>query len=245
MLSFGLYPRTTDSDKLRRSFAQAVAEVYTLNEAGFSMDLAALPNRGVYPRPAWVKKIKLTRAENGDLTLAFPQFGSPEKFIQILQSAPETEAYDPVEEDEELVEELVEPIVPGAAEPVMDPATPAFKRAAMVKQDEDKKPFDFMSNRPVPRAKSTEAPGVEEVVEEVVETAVDPVIEEVIQPVAGQVTPAKKPSVVAEEPQNLADKVAKIRQVEVDEVKWRHAPIADINIKFAVSHSYCIRLLSF
>jgi hypothetical protein len=210
------------------------------------MDLAALPNRGVYPRPAWVKKIKLTRAENGDLALAFPQFASPEKFIQILQSAPEMEAFEPIEEDEELMEELIEPVVPGAAEPVMDPATPAFKRAAMVKQDEDKKPFDFMSNRPVPRAKPTEAPVVEEVVEEVVETIAEPVVEEVVEPVVDKATPAEKPSAPAQEPQNLADKVAKIRQeAEVDEVKWRHAPIADADVKFAVSHSYRSHPLSF
>jgi hypothetical protein len=204
------------------------------------MDLAALPNRGVYPRPAWVKQIRLTRADNGDLALAFPQFASPEKFIQILQSAPEMEVIEPIEEDEELVEELIEPVVPGAAvpgaaQPVMDPATPEFKRAAMVKQDDDKKPFDFMSNRPVPRAKTVETPVVEEVVEEVVETVVEPVVEPVVEKVT-----------LAEEPKNLADKVAKIRQkTEVDEVKWRHAPITDVDVKFAVSPLYGFPSLAF
>jgi hypothetical protein len=212
------------------------------------MDLAALPNRGVYPRPAWVKQIKLTRADNGHLALAFPPSASPKKFIRILQSAPKMEVVEPIEEDEELVEELIEPVVPGAAvsgaaQPVMDPATPEFKRAAMVKQDDDKKPFDFMSNRPVPRAKTVETPVVEEVVEEVVETVVAPIVKTFVEPV---VEPVVEKATLAEEPKNLADKVAKIRQkTEVDEVKWRHAPITDVDVKFAVSPLYGFPSLAF
>ncbi len=250
--------RTTDPVKLRKAFAQAVAEIYTFKQAGLDLDLAKLPNRGVYKRPSWVKNIKLYKTENGELALAFPEYKSAEQFIKVIQSTPEFEVDEPelLEEDAELLEDVVEPVVPEAV-PVMDPATPEFKKAALVKQDPDKQ-FDFMSNRPVPRAKPTETPVETTVVEEVkVEEAV---------PVQPTHAPSTSPidiaaafessrsaisdmrySVLEHRAQSLADAITKLRKEarlnsehsasQVNEVLWRHVPLTDNDVKFAVSHT--------
>jgi actin-related protein 6 len=240
-LNFGLNKRTTDPDKLRKAFAQAVAEVYTFKQADLDLDLSHLPNRGIYKRPSWVKNIKLYKTESGELALAFPEYKSAELFIKVVQSTPEFDAYEPelLEEDELLVEDVVAPVVPEAAVPVMDPATPEYKRGAVVKQDTDKKPFDFMSNRPVPRAKPVETPAVEEAVK----------VEEVV-PVQPTHTPSAPVDVslrhveLENQAQTLADAVTKLRKEarlnsarassEVTEVLWRHVPLTDNDVKFAL-----------
>lgn len=251
--SFGVNKRTTDPVKLRKAFAQAVAEVYTLKQAGLDLDLAKLPNRGVYKRPSWVKNIKLYKTDSGELALAFPEYKSAEQFVKIIQSTPDYDLYEPelLEEDELLVEDVVEPVVPDAAVPVMDPATPEFKRAAMVKQDPDKKPFDFMSNRPVPRAKSTEPPVVEEVVqvEEVVPVQATHAPSSIDIAAAFETSRAAisdmRHSVLEHKVQSLTDAIAKLRKEarlnsshassDVNEVLWRHVPLTDNDVKFAVS----------
>lgn len=243
--SFGMNKRTTDPVKLRKAFIQAVAEVYTFKQAGLDLDLSKLPNRGVYKRPSWVKNIKLYETESGELALAFPKYKSAEHFIKIIQTTPEYDSFEPelLEEDELLVEDVVEPVVPEAAVPVMDPATPEYKRGAVVKQDADKK-FDFMSNRPVPRAKPVEAPVETPVVEEIVQ------VEEVVSEPATHTPSVPVPSRHAEletKAQTLSDAIAQLRQEarlnaehsasEVNEVLWRHVPLTDNDIKFAVSSS--------
>lgn len=241
--------RTTEPNKLRRAFAQAVAEIYTFKQAGLDLDLSKLPNRGVYRRPTWVKDIKLYNTSSGELALAFPAYRSAEHFIKVIQETPEWEVEpETFEEDELLVEDVVAPVVSEApaAVPVMDPATPEFKRAAVVKQDSEKK-FDFMSNRPVPRAKPVETPA---------EPAAAPVVEKVVQveqsvPAPSTHTPSSAtPSRHAEletRAQSLADAVTTLRKearlnaantaAQVDEVMWRHVPLTDNAVKFAVSSS--------
>lgn len=235
--------RTTDPVKLRKAFAQAVTEVYTFKQAGLDLDLSKLPNRGVYKRPAWVKNIKLYKTESGELALAFPEYKSAEQFIKIIQTTPEFDGFDAEVDDELIVEDVVEPVVPeAAAVPVMDPATPEYKRAAVVKQDAEKK-FDFMSNRPMPRATPVDTP-VEAAVEEVaqVEAAaetpvVDVLVEETVsvQPTHGPSSPV--PSRYAEletRAQSLADAITQLRREarlnsehsasQVSEILWRHVP---------------------
>ena len=246
--SFGMNKRITDPVKLRKAFAQAVAEVYTLKQAGLDLDLSKLPNRGVYKRPSWVKNIKLYKTESGELALAFPEYKSAEQFIKVIQDTPEFDAFEPeaLEEDELLVEDVVSPVVPEAAAalPIMDPATPEFKRAAVVKQDPEKK-FDFMSNRPLPRAKPVETPA-----ETVVEV---PVVEEIEQvekavPVQSTHAPSSTPSRHAEfetRAQSLTDAISQLRKEarlnsenitsQVNEVMWRHVALTDNDVKFAVS----------
>jgi hypothetical protein len=169
--SFGLHTKPRSAEEIRARFTQAVAEVYALKEAGLDMDISKSPNQGIYDIPRWVRKIKLYKTDSGELALAYPPFKSANDFLQAMQTVPEWESaptFEPVEEEELLVEEaadLLEPVLPVEPVPTMDPATPAFKRAAVVKLDSEKKPFDFMSNRPVPRAKPVEAEKVEEAVE--------------------------------------------------------------------------------
>lgn len=240
--------RTTDPVKLRKAFTQAVAEIYTLKQAGLDLDLSKLTNRGVYKRPSWVKNIKLYNTSSGELALAFPKYRSAEQFLKLIQDTPEWDAFEPetLEEDEFLAEDVVAPVVPeaSAAVPVMDPATPEYKRAAVVKQDPEKK-FDFMSNRPVPRAKPVETPA---------ETAEAPVVEEVVkieQPIPVQ--PIHAPSVptpsrhaeLDTRAQSLTDAITALRKEahlnaensasQVNEIMWRHVPLTDNDIKFAVS----------
>lgn len=265
--SFGMNKRTTDPVKLRKAFAQAVAEVYTLKQAGLDLDLSKLPNRGVYKRPNWVKNIKLYRTESGELALAFPEYKSAEHFLKVIQDTPDFDAFEPeaLEEDELLVEDVVEPVVPEASTtvPVMDPATPEFKRAAVVKQDPEKT-FDFMSNRPVPRAKPVETP-VATSAETVAEA---PIVEEIVQveealPVQPTHTPSSStPSRHADfdtRAQTLTDAITQLRKEahlnsentasQVNEVMWRHVPLTDNDVKFAVSHhsttvTFTLRMLT-
>ncbi|KAJ4342250.1 hypothetical protein N0V87_001236 [Didymella glomerata] len=242
--NFGVNKRVTDPVKLRKAFGQAVAEVYTLKQAGLDLDLSKLPNQGVYKRPSWVKDIKLHNTASGELALAFPEYRSAEQFLKVIQAVPEWDAFEPetLEEDELLVEDVVAPVVPEAV-PVMDPATPEFKRAAIVKQDPEKM-FDFMSNRPVPRAKPAETP---------VETAEVPVVEEVVQVEEKVlVEPTHEPSSPApsrhadieSRSQTLTDAITSLREEarlnaensasQVNEVMWRHVPLTDNAIKFAL-----------
>lgn len=243
--------RTTDPVKLRKAFAQAVAEIYTFKQAGLDLDLSKLPNRGVYKRPSWVKNIKLYNTSTGELALAFPEYKSAEHFIKVIQTTPDFDAYEPeaLEEDELLVEDVVAPVLPEApaAVPVMDPATPEYKRGAVVRQDPDKKPFDFMSNRPVPRAKPVESVKPVEPVE-------TPVVEEVVQVEETiSVQPAHTPSSpnpsrhteIESRAQSLTDAITQLRKEarlnsehsasQVNEVLWRHVPLTDDDVKFAVS----------
>ncbi|KZM24044.1 mitochondrion [Ascochyta rabiei] len=232
--NFGLNKRTTDPVKLRKAFAQAVAEVFALHHAGLDLDLSKLPNRGVYKRPAWVKNIKLYRTHAGDFALAFPKHTSADHFINLIHATPEYDAGEPglLHADELLDDDAAAPAVPEApaAAPVMDPATPEYKRGAVVKQDAEKT-FDFMSNRPVPRP----APVVEEA----------PVVEPVVQPTHTTSSPAPARHAELEaKAQSLTDAITQLRSEarlhsehtasQVSEVLWRHVPLTDNDVKFAI-----------
>jgi hypothetical protein len=259
--SFGLHRKPTRPEDIRVRFAQAVAEVYALKEAGLDMDLAKLPNKGIYDIPRWVRDIKLHKTASGELALAYPGYRNAEEFLQIIQSAPDWEST-PVEEREVPVEEaedLLEPILPAEAAPTMDPATPDFKRAAVVKIDPEKKPFDFMSNRPVPRSKPVE-PVEPEKVEEVLE--VDTFVAEPVAAtpsrLAGLVSAFEtsqsalselRHAVLEQRAQRIADNLAALQilkrqnktspsAAQTEEVKWRHASITDNAVKFAVGHRW-------
>jgi hypothetical protein len=240
-----------------------MAEVYALREAGLDMDLAKLPNRGIYDVPQWVGDIKLHKTASGDLVLAYPEYKSAEEFIQAMHMAPEWESALPAEdemlvnEEEELLveeaEELLEPVLPQPAVPVMDPATPAFKRAAVVKMDSEKKPFDFMSNRPVPRAKPAKVEKVEAAVEDVKQTpesislAASRVNELVSAfEISQSALNGLRHTILEHRAQRIAEDIANMQTtlrrskssppaIPTEEVKWRHVPFTDAAIKFAVS----------
>jgi hypothetical protein len=260
--NFGLYSKATRTTDMRARFTQAVAEVYALKQAGLDMDLSKFANRGVYDRPRWIKDIKLVRTESGDLALAFPEHKNLHDLLATMQTAPSWEA-EPAEPDELLVEEVVEELEgansPQAQVPTMDPETPAYKRAAVVKQDAEK-PFDFMSNRPVPRTKPVEEPVKQPVVEEVVvqETApqdtpdvalnappahaADP---EPVNEIAPEAASESRHAILEERAQRLAADFAALKKsvqpskgqssaIKSEETKWRHIPVTDLDVKFAV-----------
>jgi len=230
------------------------------------MDLAKLPNRGVYDPPSWVQEIKLYKMEHGDFALAYPEYKNrtAAEFIQVMQSTPAWESAQAAEGEEVLMDEgdevlvdeaadLLDPVLPQEPAPTMDPATPAFKRAAVVKIDPEKKPFDFMSNRPVPRAKPVETEKVEETL-----VAEEPTVES-FNPAPSrfqELTSAFESSrsavndlrhtVLEHRANRLADDIAALRRAahyskpssstaQVEELKWRRVPITDPSVKFAVS----------
>ncbi|KAF1953581.1 hypothetical protein CC80DRAFT_494478 [Byssothecium circinans] len=256
--SFGPTAPVRDLPKIRSNFHQAVVEIYTLKQARKELDVSAAPNRGIYNPPKWIKDVKLQKTSTGEFGLAFPAKRSVDGLLRRMQHVPE---YSPqqqapaeddliVEEDEVVVEEPV---------PQMDPNTPAFKRAAIVKQDPDKKPFDFMSNRPVPR--TTPPPPAEPVVESAVQ-AEEPVV--VVEAVGTAETSAadstrlvdlenaveKAEKEVASLQSKARDAITAVASEEIiridpaktearaeaeAEAKWRHVPLIDIDIKFALT----------
>jgi actin-related protein 6 len=242
---------------------QAVAEVYTLKEAGLDPDLAKLPNRGVYSSngsPPWVNGIKLRTNDRGELILAYPPYTSAEQILEMMQRAPEWAPEQPFEEDDLLADEgdvlveeaadLLDPVLPQETVPTMDPETPAFKRAAVVKIDPEKKPFDFMSNRPVPRAKPAETEKVEEVLEVERQSSQPSVpspsrIAELVKAFETSQTALSdmRQTVLEHRAQRLIDDIAALRRAVrqstpstfgAAEVKWRQMPVTDLTIKFAV-----------
>ncbi|KAL5114455.1 Actin-related protein 6 [Pleosporales sp. CAS-2024a] len=250
--NFGLQRRHASPQDLRMRFAQAVAEVYTLKEAGLDMDVSKLPNQGIYYCPEWIKNVKLCKTASGELALVYPEHRSAEELLELMQSRGASKQCAALDGEDVLVEEaeyLLDPVLPAEAVPTMDPVIPEFKRAAVVKIDAEKKPFDFMSNRPVPRAKPVETEKVEavlEVEEAVAEAAVAP------SPHLAELQPALETSQSAvSELQKAVMKQRKASKTKIprtasrqdpptpsntqgDEIKWRHAPITSDAIKFAL-----------
>jgi hypothetical protein len=252
--SFGLHKRPARADQLRDRFVQAVAEVYTLRKAGLNLDLAKSPNQGIYDVPEWVTDIKLHSTSSGELIVTLPEHVSAEDFIEAMQVAPAEEDVDLAQAEEDLlVEEFGE-----AAEPVptMDPATPEFKRAAVVKTDPTKKPFDFMSNRPVPRAKPIEPVEPERAAEvpEVQQLKVEPeplpsasarLAELATESDASRSAVSElRRTVLEHRAQRIAHDIAVMKKtadftpVPQADVKWHRVPIVDDALKFAVSSSF-------
>ncbi|KAH9872044.1 hypothetical protein J1614_006304 [Plenodomus biglobosus] len=263
--NFGLYRKAATPRDLRLRFERAVAEVFALRHAGLDMDLSKLPNGGVYEAPRWVQDIKLYKTDSGELALAYPQHKSAEEFLNILQTAPRLEESVP-ETDDLLVDgaeaeaeaeaglkatDVPEAVALQEQLPTMDPETPAFKRAAVVKVDAEKK-FDFMSNRPVPRAKPTEQ---QEPIEEA--KAEEPVAAEVIVEEATNLSssssassestpiePTTPPTAPAPEEVALTDAHASIptaTEVQtgpdtstIEAIKWRSVRIDNLALKFAL-----------
>lgn len=251
--NFGVHTKVTRPGELRSRFTQAVAEVYVMKQAGLDMDFSKLANRGVYDAPRWIKDIKLVKSESGDVALAFPQHKSLEQLLETMQSAP---VWEPAAvEPEELLVDEVDDVVESVEQPTMDPDTPAHKRAAVVTTDADTKPFDFMSNRPVPRSKPVQEPAAEEVVVEevVVETPTSTLVETAVtaKPEPVKETPAAtasqlQHSILEEKAQQLAKDFAALKRavqqartsasaVKPEETKWRQIPVTDVDLKFAVS----------
>jgi hypothetical protein len=239
--SFGRRTRVRKPEALRKNFHQAVVEIYALKQAGKDLDISTQANRGIYDAPKWIKDVKLQQNGEGDIVLAFPKGRSLEGLLEEMQRVPDYTPPVPEETEADLLAED-EFQAPEAAQPppTMDPATPEFKKAALVKDDEDKPKFDFMSNRPVPRTPKPAAPAapatpvepVAEVIEEVIEVTPEAVVKEVVvEEVVATPSPAPTPkldSTPASTPTTTST---------TPSLKWQSIPLTDINIKFAVSPS--------
>lgn len=205
-----------------------------------------------------MSSIRIGRTESGDAALEYPKFKSAQDLVRIMQEAPDWEASLAEEEDVLLedAEDLLDPVLPQEPIPTMDPATPAFKRAAMVKQDLEKKPFDFMSNRPVPRKAPVttpeipvEAPMEEVIVQEVVDVEVEEPVQSVpstprvnLEQLTSTVT-ASQSTISELRKAVLAHRAQQSSSVSQEaDTKWRSISIADPAIKFAVSLTSFYRL---
>lgn len=138
-------------------------EVYTLKQAELDMDLTKLPNRGIYNPPHWISEVKTYRSSSGELVLIYPGGRTTEKLLKKMQDVP---AWDPTKvwaETEQSLTDEAEDMEYEQIEQAAQLGNTEPPKVALAKVDEDKR-FDFMSNRPVPRAKPV-APKVEETIE--------------------------------------------------------------------------------
>ncbi|EMD85416.1 hypothetical protein COCC4DRAFT_208038 [Bipolaris maydis ATCC 48331] len=244
--NFGLHTKVTRPSDLRNRFTQAIAEIYAMKQAGLEMDFSKFANRGIYDAPRWVKDIKLVKTDGGDLALAFPQHKNLEQLLESMQSAP---TWEPAleESDELLVEEAEDIVATEEQPPIMDPDTPTHKRAAVVKMDDEKKPFDFMSNRPVPRSKPVEKPVVEEITPKATSTSLppEPPTQKSETQSAKESRSRTQHSILEGKAQRLAEDFAALRRAvqqartsgsaaKPEETKWRQIQVADVDLKFAL-----------
>ncbi|KAJ4305086.1 hypothetical protein N0V90_000616 [Kalmusia sp. IMI 367209] len=268
--SFGRWERVRNPDSLRKSFHQAVVEIYALKQAGKDLDISKQANRGIYDAPQWLKDVKIQKDGDANFVLAFPSGISLETLLREVQRVPETPLASEIlgegMEQELLADEggsvtIEEPSPP----PTMDPATPAFKRAALVKEDPDKKKFDFMSNRPVPRTKPTEP--VAEVVETIQDAVEEPAATSKPAPSSStidiDIASASSSSAISEMRHAVLESAAHSAEQNVSairdalrdsmtsfsvkappraekfdaeaEARWRHVPLTDAETKFALS----------
>ena len=264
--SFGRATRIRKPEALRKNFYQAVVEIHALKQAGRELDMSKQINRGVYESPKWIKDVKLEFDGTGEPVLSFPNGKSLGALIEAMQRVPDYAPPAPEGLEGGMEGELMaEEGAPHAAEavsppPTMDPATPEFKRSALVKDDEDKPKFDFMSNRPVPRTPKPAAPKPAAPVEPVAEV----VVEEVVA--APAPTPAKpkfdfdaalatSASTLGELRHAVLEAAARSAEQDVAAVRaslrvgktplhedtpdmatatWQRIPLTDLNVKFAV-----------
>jgi len=237
-------------DSLRQSFHRAVVEIYALKEAGKNLDISNQVNRGIYDPPTWMDQIKLHDSADGKLALSFPGQHTLETLIECIERVPEWSPEEDVAVDQPQ-EDLVTAVADENVQPQMDPETPAYKRAALVKEDPDRKPFDFMSNRPVPKANPAE-PTPEAADKANKPDAVGPTespskIDVMPETLAGSKRLAQEErsdilkAVLAkvEHHENLMEQIQKdwdtILCKSDGQVKWRHVPLTDLEIKFAVN----------
>ncbi|KAL1610459.1 hypothetical protein SLS60_002127 [Paraconiothyrium brasiliense] len=270
--SFGRESRVSKPDILRQNFHQAVIEIHALKQAGKDLDISKQANRGIYDIPTWIHDVQLQRNGEGEFVLSFPSGYSLEALLAEMERVPNYEhpagGVAEAVEDELLAEEG-EPVAPESLEPpppppTMDPTTPAFKKAALVKDDAEKPKFDFMSNRPVPRkVKATEPV---EPVAEVKEAVQKNVVEEPVSAVpafdfdAALATSSTtlnelRHAVLESAARSSEQGVSAMRDALRDsitstsseavlrvephaQVKWQHVPLADIELKFALSKRF-------
>jgi hypothetical protein len=247
---FGRNKPVTKLPDLQKLFHRAAVEVYTLHQAGRrNFELTGDAMYSSHPSIDFTS-VKLQYSPNDGVSLCFPEPTDRTSLLQNAQKGPlekkvprgsavKTPQEMLVDEAEELV--IEEPQVTAADVTV---ASTSGKPAALVKQTEGK-PFDFMSNRPVPRTNAEEATaqaaeavapvevGTTTVASpEIVETIREETLEAAVQSAEREATAARKEvrgHVEAAASQNIT-----VLEPVID-VKYRHVPLTDHSLKFAVS----------
>jgi hypothetical protein len=250
---FGRNKPVTKLPDLQKLFHRAAVEVYTLHQAGRrNFELTGDAMYSSHPSIDFTS-VKLQYSPNDGVSLYFPEPTDRTSLLQNAQKGPlekkvprgsavKTPQEMLVDEAEELV--IEEPQVTAADVTV---ASISGKPAALVKQTEGK-PFDFMSNRPVPRTNAEEAaaqaaeavaPVVKIEVDtatvaspEIVETVREETLKAAVRSAEREATAARREvrgHVEAAASQNIT-----VLEPVVD-VKYRHVPLTDHSLKFAVS----------
>lgn len=156
--SFAPRRNITEKKALQSSFHRAVVEVYTLKQAGMDMDLAAYEHRGAYgATDRSFSTVELFQASNGELFLKYPFKGAKAKLLEKIRTtrAPTNSGEEELTDDMEAAMSETQGELFDEADGTKDanvPVVTPVKAGPLVKQDA--KPFDFMSNRPVPRTKT-------------------------------------------------------------------------------------------
>ena len=251
--NFGLHRKTTLPRELRSRFVQAVAEIYTLKQAGLNMELSRLGTSGIYEPPMWIHDIRLSKEDSGEVILIFPEGKSAEQLLRAMREAPVVEPIRAVEEIEPLVVKSPEISAPVSSQepPATIPEAPAFKRAALVTMDSGKRPFDFMSNRPVPRAKLAQEARMEDVNKSshlspqptVLPRSTISMVDMASAVESSRAAITQMRCAVFEQQAKLVTtEIEALRRATkhqaqiplIEDVKWQHVPVVDLALKFAV-----------
>lgn len=257
-------PRTrTESEKLPVRFHQAVVEVYTLKQAGIQeKNIATHAYSGRYGghRDAF-NAVQISVDSSGHPVLKYPDPEAQARLLEMIQKQPEIEAEeveDLLDEAEELSEGLIKEPTDVQQEVVpKEKEVPAAKAGPLIKQTEGK-PFDFMSNRPVPRAKPEEVTvlnGKDSPTPEIVQAVIEADIASTTESIDKEVVSMhqKRPTIPAAAVQNSEQAIAAVRKdvrgnleslpsqsIKVNEpktnTKYGQIKLESPHIKFAVSH---------
>ncbi|KAF2190977.1 hypothetical protein K469DRAFT_746439 [Zopfia rhizophila CBS 207.26] len=254
--SYAPAEKITNSQELRAAFHRALVEVFTLRHAGKDMGLAAASNRESGPEQIWISDIKLRASPDRGIELVYPHPLAMQDLLEWLIPDPNrpAELEGAIEFIEEIAPEQLEEMTeysPGEkdyregkdrmATRTIDDISAQTKQSGLpVKQD--KKPFDFMSNRPVPRSKPDEpTQQVDEVAQKMESTVVEEELESPSESAKLESSAQATESAIAVARQAIREEVTAragtsyiVREPDTDEPKYRHIPLTDLDIKFAL-----------
>ncbi|KAF2263810.1 hypothetical protein CC78DRAFT_267444 [Lojkania enalia] len=239
-------PPITDPRKLRQEFLRAIVEVYTLKRAGKNMDLASYPNRGKFEEPPWIYDVEVTATRNGKVHIGYSDHQFRDLLAQIGSEPPvqeerlEEELEDPADGT---LKEVIEEVKAQAEAPESEASS--TKKPTPAKKLEQK-PFDFMSNRPVPRAKpESPRPAEETIAETIVVESPKPGIEirqpaqtfdlEAATKAAEDAVAAIRQAVHDTISENLSESQTKRLSSKDQQLQYEQISLANSNIKFALA----------
>lgn len=244
----------TGEGPLYAAFRRAVVETYILQESDHNPSLMAYPR--LEDNVSAIDSVRLQTTQNGDMQLIYTPEAMDETLMDILPAEKHTEAVEEAQKAESELDadeadgspEIVEAVTESTVDPVVEPKVEASKTPkAPVKA----KPFDFMSNRPVPRSEQAEeqAPEAETATSIVdAESAPSPTAELEASAIASSEAVAEMrtavrdaverlaaTSITVQKPTDLAPAEQDPATKEHNERKLFNQIVPTIDIKFAVS----------